>query len=171
MNSYAAHRISAAVATLAAASVIIFFFIHLIPGDPLYVLLGDVATSDQVDALRTKLGLDQPLIVQYFRWLANVARGDLGTSIFFQTPVLHVIRDGAETSILLASITMIWITLIGVPIGVIAAMRHGSWLDQALSGIAMLFASVPTFWVGLYLILIFAAWLGWFPSSGYPSIF
>ena len=171
MNSYAAHRISAAVATLAAASVIIFFFIHLIPGDPLYVLLGDVATSDQVDALRTKLGLDQPLIVQYFRWLAHVARGDLGTSIFFQTPVLQVIRDGAETSILLASITMIWITLIGVPIGVVAAMRHGSWLDQALSGLAMLFASVPTFWVGLYLILFFAAWLGWFPSSGYPSIF
>jgi len=171
MNSYAAHRISAAVATLAAASVIIFFFIHLIPGDPLYVLLGDVATSDQVDALRTKLGLDQPLIVQYFGWLAHVARGDLGTSIFFQTPVLQVIRDGAETSILLASITMIWITLIGVPIGVVAAMRHGSWLDQALSGIAMLFASVPTFWVGLYLILFFAAWLGWFPSSGYPSIF
>ena len=171
MNSYAAHRISAAVATLATASVIIFFFIHLIPGDPLYVLLGDVATSDQVDALRTKLGLDQPLIVQYFRWLAHVARGDLGTSIFFQTPVLHVIRDGAETSILLASITMIWITIIGVPIGVVAAMRHGSWLDQALSGVAMLFASVPTFWVGLYLILIFAAWLGWFPSSGYPSIF
>ena len=171
MNSYAAHRISAAVATLAAASVIIFFFIHLIPGDPLYVLLGDAATPDQVDTLRTKLGLDQPIIVQYFRWLAHVARGDLGTSIFFQTPVLQVIRDGAETSILLASITMIWITLIGVPIGVVAAMRHGSWLDQALSGIAMLFASVPTFWVGLYLILFFAAWLGWFPSSGYPSIF
>jgi peptide/nickel transport system permease protein len=171
MSSYAVHRISAAVTTLAAASVIIFFFIHLIPGDPLYVLLGDVATPDQVDALRTRLGLDQPIIVQYFRWLAHVARGDLGTSIFFQTPVLHVIRDGAETSILLASITMIWITLIGVPVGVIAAMRQGSWLDQALSGVAMLFASVPTFWVGLYLILIFAAWLGWLPSSGYPSIF
>ena len=86
-------------------------------------------------------------------------------------PVTQVIRDGAETSILLASITMIWITLIGVPVGVIAAMRHGSWLDQGLSGVAMLLASVPTFWVGLYLILIFAAWLGWLPSSGYPSIF
>src|SRR4029453_217750 len=89
----------------------------------------------------------------------------------FQMPVTQVIRDGAETSILLASITMIWITLIGVPVGVIAAMRHGSWLDQGLSGAAMLMASIPTFWVGLYLILIFAAWLGWFPSSGYPSIF
>src|SRR4029078_9579765 len=96
---------------------------------------------------------------------------DLGNSIFFQAPVARVIRDGAETSILLASITMIWITLIGVPVGVIAAMRHGSWLDQGLSGAAMLLASVPTFWVGLYLILVFAAWLGWLPSSGYPSIF
>jgi peptide/nickel transport system permease protein len=161
MGSYAAHRTVAAIATLFASSIIIFFFIHLIPGDPLYVLLGDTATPDQVDALRTKLGLDQPIIFQYFRWLTNVARGDFGTSIFFQAPVLQVIRDGAETSILLATITMIWITIIGVPVGVIAAMRHGSWLDQGLSGVAMLLASVPTFWVGLYLILFFAAWLGW----------
>ena len=169
--SYTLHRIAAALVTLAFASVIIFFFIHLIPGDPLYVLLGDVATPDQVERLRSKLALDQPILVQYLRWLANVASGDLGNSIFFQMPVTQVIRDGAETSILLASITMIWITLIGVPVGVIAAMRHGSWLDQGLSGVAMLLASVPTFWVGLYLILIFAAWLGWLPSSGYPSIF
>lgn len=171
MWSYTLHRTAAAATTLAVASVIIFFFIHLVPGDPLYVLLGDTATPDQVEALRAKFGLDQPIIFQYFRWLGNVVRGDLGTSIFFHAPVARVILDGAETSILLASITMIWITLIGIPIGVVAAMRHGSWLDQGLSGAAMLLASVPTFWVGLYLILIFAAWLGWLPSSGYPSIF
>jgi peptide/nickel transport system permease protein len=110
-------------------------------------------------------------VIQYLQWLANVAQGDLGTSIFFQMPVSSVIRDGAETSILLALLTMVWITLIGVPVGVVAAMRNGSWLDQSLSGAAMLLASVPTFWVGLYLILIFAAWLGCLPSSGYPSIF
>lgn len=171
MGSYALHRTASAVATLAAASIAIFFFIHLIPGDPLYVLLGDTATPDQVESLRSKFGLDQPIVFQYFHWLAAVTRGDFGTSIFFQAPVMQVIRDGAETSILLASITMIWITLIGVPVGVIAAMRQGSWLDQGLSGVAMLLASIPTFWVGLYLILIFAAWLGWLPSSGYPSIF
>jgi peptide/nickel transport system permease protein len=171
MMSYTLHRIAAALVTLVFASVIIFFFIHLIPGDPLYVLLGDVATPDQVERLRSKLALDRPIFVQYLHWLANVASGDLGNSIFFQIPVAQVIRDGAETSILLASITMIWITLIGVPVGVIAAIRHGSWLDQGLSGLAMLLASVPTFWVGLYLILVFAAWLGWLPSSGYPSIF
>ena len=168
---YVIKRIRAAAATLAAASVLIFMFIHLIPGDPIYVLLGDGATPDQVEALRTKMGLDRPLFLQYFSWASNVLSGDFGSSIFFQIPVLTVIADGAETSILLASITMVWVIALGIPIGMVAAMRHGSWMDQGFSGAAMLMASVPTFWVGLYLILIFAAWLGWLPSSGYPSIF
>jgi peptide/nickel transport system permease protein len=171
MWSYALKRGSATAVTLAAASVIIFAFIHLVPGDPIYVLLGDTATPDQVDALRGRLGLDQPIIVQYLRWAGNALTGDLGRSIFFQAPVLSVIADGAETSALLACMTMVWVILIGLPIGMIAAVRHGTWLDQGLSGAAMLMASVPTFWVGLYLILIFAAWLGWLPSSGYPSVF
>src|SRR5579859_4758452 len=171
MWSYAFKRGSATAVTLAAASVIIFAFIHLVPGDPIYVLLGDTATPDQVDALRRQLGLDQPIIIQYLRWAGHALGGDLGRSIFFQAPVLSVIADGAETSVLLASITMVWVVLIGVPIGTIAAVRHGTWLDQGLSGAAMLMASIPTFWVGLYLILIFAAWLGWLPSSGYPSVF
>jgi peptide/nickel transport system permease protein len=171
MWSYALKRAGATAVTLIAASVLVFAFIHLVPGDPIYVLLGDTATPDQVDALRHQLGLDQPIVVQYFRWAGEALSGNLGQSIFFQAPVLSVIADGAETSILLASITMIWVVAIGVPIGMIAAMRKGSWLDQSLSGVAMLMASVPTFWVGLYMILIFAATLGWLPSSGYPSIF
>ena len=171
MWSYALKRGGATAVTLAAASVVIFAFIHLVPGDPIYVLLGDTATPDQVDTVRRQLGLDQSIVVQYLRWAGHALRGDLGRSIFFQAPVVSVIADGAETSALLASMTMIWVALIGLPIGMIAAMRHGSWLDQGLSGAAMLMASVPTFWVGLYLILIFAAWLGWLPSSGYPSVF
>lgn len=171
MWSYALKRAGTTAVTLLAASVIIFAFIHVVPGDPIYVLLGDTATPDQIDALRHQLGLDQPIIVQYLTWIGHVLEGDLGRSIFFQAPVLSVIADGAETSALLATMTMIWVTIIGVPIGMIAAVRHGTWLDQGLSGGAMLMASIPTFWVGLYLILIFAAWLGWFPSSGYPSIF
>ena len=171
MWSYALKRAATTAVTLLAASVIIFAFIHVVPGDPIYVLLGDTATPDQIDALRHQLGLDQPIILQYLTWIGHVTEGNLGRSIFFQAPVLSVIADGAETSALLATMTMIWVTLIGVPIGMIAAVRHGTWLDQGLSGAAMLMASIPTFWVGLYLILIFAAWLGWFPSSGYPSIF
>jgi peptide/nickel transport system permease protein len=168
---YVLKRTGAAAATLVAASVIIFLFIHLIPGDPIYVLLGDEATPEQVEALRSRLGLDQSLVIQYYHWVGNVLQGDFGTSIFFQAPVATVILDGAETSLLLASITMVWIVLIGVPVGVLAAMRQGTWIDQGLSGLAMFMASIPTFWVGLYLILIFAVWLGWLPSSGYPSIF
>lgn len=171
LTSYAVRRIGAALITMMAASVIIFAFIHLIPGDPIYVLLGDGATPEQADALRAKLGLDRPIFVQYLTWLANVLQGDFGTSLFFQEPVLSVIADGAETSLLLAAITMIWVVLIGIPVGMVAATRQGTVVDQTASGVAMFFASVPTFWVGLYLILIFAAWLGWLPSSGYPSIF
>jgi peptide/nickel transport system permease protein len=171
MWSYALKRTAATAVTLVAASIIIFSFIHLVPGDPIYVLLGDTATPEQAEALRHQLGLDQPIVVQYLRWASAALSGDLGQSIFFQAPVLSVIADGAETSTLLATITMGWVVLIGVPVGIIAAVRHGTWLDQGLSGIAMLMASVPTFWVGLYLILIFAARLGWLPSSGFPSLF
>jgi peptide/nickel transport system permease protein len=171
MWSYALKRTGTTLVTLMAASVIVFAFIHVIPGDPIYVLLGDTATADQAESLRSELGLDRPIVVQYLQWVGNALQGDLGRSIFFQAPVSSVIADGAETSILLATMTMVWVVLIGVPIGVIAAVRHGTWLDQGLSGAAMLMASVPTFWVGLYLILIFAATLGWLPSSGYPSIF
>ena len=171
LSSYTARRVGAAIITMVAASVVVFAFIHLIPGDPIYVLLGDGATPEQVDALRHKMGLDRSIVVQYFAWASNAVRDDLGTSLFFQEPVLSLIADGAETSLLLAAITMIWVVLIGIPIGMIAATRQGSAIDQGASGLAMLFASVPTFWVGLYLILIFAACLGWLPSSGYPSIF
>jgi peptide/nickel transport system permease protein len=171
MWSYVLKRVTAMLVTLFFASIIIFGFIHVIPGDPIYIMLGDVATPEQAERLRHSLGLDQPIIVQYLQWAGRALTGDLGRSILYQAPVLTAIADGAETSILLASITMVWVLLIGVPIGMIAAMKHGTWLDQGLSGAAMLLASVPTFWVGLYLILIFAAWLGWLPSSGYPSIF
>lgn len=171
LNSYVVRRTGAAIVTMVAASVIVFAFVHLIPGDPTYVLLGDGATPDQAEALRRKLGLDRSIFVQYSTWAYHAIQGDLGTSLFFQEPVLALIADGAETSLLLAGITMVWVVLIGIPIGMIAATRPGSAVDQSASGLAMLFASVPTFWVGLYLIFIFAAWLGWLPSSGYPSIF
>lgn len=171
MLNYVLKRTGAAIATLVAASIIIFIFIHLIPGDPIYVLLGDEATPADVERLRQTMGLDRPLVVQYFYWAGNVLRGDLGQSIFFGDDVTTLIADGAETSLLLALITMVWILLLGVPVGVLAAMRQGTWIDQGLSGIAMLLASIPTFWVGLYLILIFAVWFGLLPSSGYPSVF
>jgi peptide/nickel transport system permease protein len=171
MTVYILKRLLALIPTLLLASMLVFLFIHLIPGDPAAVLLGDTATPEEIAALTAEMGLDKPIHVQYLYWLGNVLQGDFGTSIFFQKPVLSVIVDGAETSILLALMTMFWIIIIGIPIGVTAATRHGSWIDQIVSGLAMFAASVPTFWLGLYLILIFAVTLGWLPSSGFPSIF
>lgn len=171
MTRYLIRRIGTFIPTLLAASFLIFMFIRLIPGDPAAVMLGDLATSETIAALRAEMGLDRSLLHQYVIWLSAVLRGDLGDSIFFQVPVISLIGDGLETSCLLALTTMVWIVVIGLPIGMLAAVRSGSWLDQCLSGMAMFLASVPTFWVGLYLIFIFAATLGWLPSSGYPSIF
>lgn len=170
MLAYTIKRLFTLLPTLLAASILVFLFIHLIPGDPAAILLGDAATPEDVAELTRELGLDEPLWAQYLLWLGNVLQGDLGTSVFFREPVFKVIGDGAETSILLATMTMVWIAILGVPIGMVAAARHGSWVDQLASGGAMLFASVPTFWLGLYLILIFAVGLGWLPSSGFPSI-
>ena len=170
MFIYALNRILSLVPTLLAASFLVFLFIHLIPGDPASILLGDTATPEEVAVLTRELGLDEPLWTQYLLWLGNILRGDLGTSIFFGEPVALVIAGGAETSILLASMTMFWIILFGVPVGIISATRHGSWVDYLASGGAMLFASVPTFWLGLYLILIFSVGLGLLPSSGFPSL-
>ncbi len=168
---YLIRRIGVFLPTLLAASFLIFIFIRLIPGDPAAVMLGDLATPEAIAALRVEMGLEESILHQYVRWIAAVLQGDLGDSIFFQLPVLTLIVDGLETSILLAIMTLIWIVILGLPIGILAAARRGSWLDQGLSGLSIFLASVPTFWVGLYLILIFAATLGWFPSSGYPSIF
>ncbi len=171
MLRYLIRRFGAFVPTLLAASFLIFVFIRLIPGDPAAIMLGDQATPEAIDALRAEMGLEESLVVQYLKWLSAVIQGDLGDSIFFQIPVLELIVDGLETSVLLALMTMVWIVVFGLPIGMLAAARRGTWLDQGLSGISMFLASVPTFWVGLYLILVFAAILGWLPSSGYPSVF
>ena len=106
MLVYTCKRLLALIPTLLAASILVFLFIHMIPGDPASILLGDTATPEEVAALTREMGLDEPLWRQYLLWLGNVLQGDLGTSVFFREPVLAVIGDGAETSILLATMTM-----------------------------------------------------------------
>ena len=170
MGLYVIKRLLASIPTLLIAAVLVFSFIHLIPGDPAVVMLGDMASMDEIEALRKSMGLDRPLIEQFVIWFGRVLQGDLGNSIFFQEPVLSVLAEGAETSILLALITMALIVAIGVPAGILSAARHGTWVDQTLSGITMLFASIPTFWLGLYLIFTIAVGMRLLPTSGFPSI-
>ncbi len=170
MLSYIVRRIGSMIPSLLLASVIVFLFIHLIPGDPAQIMLGDQATPEQVRELRETMGLDRPLVVQYGKWLSGVVRGDFGNSVFFHQPVLHVILDRAETSVLIAVFSMLIIILVGVPIGILSAVRFNTRLDQFLSGLSMFFSSVPTFWLGLNLMILFAVTLRWLPTSGFPSI-
>ena len=170
MFAYTFKRLLTFIPTLFGASILVFFFVHLIPGNPAAVLLGDTATPEQIAQLSAEMGFNKPLWVQYFLWIGNVLQGNLGNSIFFKEPVLSIIGDGAETSILLASLTMFWILVFGLPIGILSASKKGTWIDQVASSGAMLAASMPTFWLGLYLIMIFSVTLGWFPSSGFPSL-
>jgi len=170
MGTYIVKRLAGAVPTLLIASVLIFSFIHLIPGDPASVMLGDMADTEDILALQRELGLDRPIWEQYFLWVSRVLQGDLGTSIYFQAPVLSVIAEGVEASALLATMTMLIIIGIGIPIGILAAANQGTYIDQSLSGLAMLGASIPTFWLGLYLIFTFAVTFGMFPTSGFPSV-
>jgi peptide/nickel transport system permease protein len=170
MGIYVLKRLLGAVPTLFIASILVFAFIHLIPGDPASVMLGDMADRETIESLRRELGLDRPIWEQYLLWISRVLQGDLGTSIYFQEPVLRVIGEGAETSAFLALFTMILIITIGIPAGIVSASFHGTRIDQTLSGLTMLFASIPTFWLGLYLIFTVAVGLGLLPTSGFPSV-
>ena len=171
MVTFLIRRLAAMVPTLLLVLTISFFLIHLIPGDPAAVMLGPHATGEQVEALRHAMGLDQPVFVQFLKYINDVFHGDLGQSIFFHKPVSQVLLQRAETSVFLALCSMVVVLLIGIPTGILAAIRAGTWLDQFFLTVAILGASIPTFWLGLLLMLAFAVKLQLLPSSGFPSIF
>ena len=170
MIAYIIRRLFSMIPTFLLAAVLVFLSMHLIPGDPASVMLGDMATVDQIEKLREEMGLNKPIYVQFAIWFAGVLKGDLGKSIFFEKPVLQVIAARAETSIFIAAISMTIIVLVGISVGIISAIRYNSALDQVSSGLSMFGASIPTFWLGLNLMLLFAVVLRWLPSSGFPSV-
>jgi peptide/nickel transport system permease protein len=164
-------RFLSMIPTFLLASVLVFSFMHMMPGDPAGVMLGDTATPEQVQALREAMGFDRPIYVQFLKWFTGILQGNFGQSIFFHKPVLQIILERSETSLFIAILSMALIVVVGIPIGMISAVRYNSIADQTFSGAAMLAASIPTFWLGLNLMLVFAVILGWLPSSGFPSIF
>lgn len=170
MFAYIVRRTLSMIPSIILASIVVFLFIHLIPGDPAVVMLGDQASDEQIERLRESMGLNRPLPVQYAIWFGGVLKGDLGESIFLEEPVTSVIASRAETSLLVAGLSLALILIIGIPIGIIAAVKANTWIDQTVSGGSMFFASVPTFWLGLNLMLVFAVSLRLVPSSGFPSI-
>jgi peptide/nickel transport system permease protein len=152
---------------LVLVAVLVFLITRLAPGDPAAVMLGEQATASDIAQLRASYGLDKPLPVQFAYWLRELARGNLGQSIFLQRPVTQALAERAEPTFFLTLFAMAIAIAIGVPCGIAAAVWRNSAVDQTLSGFAMLGASIPSFWLGLILMQIFAVSLGWFPVAGY----
>ncbi len=155
---------------LAVVMVIVFLLAHLGPGDPAVIIAGDLATTEQIENIRTQLGLDQPLLTQFTTWLGRVLRGDLGTSIFSHRPVTELILQRVEPTLALAGLTMLFSVVLAVPIGVLAAWRVGRWTDRALMATAVLGFSMPVFVLGYVMVYVFSAKLGWFPVQGYSPL-
>ncbi len=149
---------------------ITFVFMQLIPGDPADVLLGPNATPEQIASLRATWGLDQPIGVQYYRYIVNFLHGDLGESLFSRQPVLRMIGQRAETSVFLGIMALMVVVGLGIPAGVISSIRPNSWTDNTLLLVALAGASIPSFWLGLMLMVVVAGKLHLLPSSGFTSV-
>ena len=166
MRRYVVRRLLLLVPVLLGVSVIIFMVLHLAPGDPAEIMLGSQATQADLERLRAELGLTEPLYVQYVHWLGLVARGDLGRSIWMKRPVLNEVLGRFKATLVLTGAALVLSTAAGLALGIASAIRPNSLLDR-LSAVASLFgASMPVFWLGIVLMVIFALWLGWLPASG-----
>jgi peptide/nickel transport system permease protein len=172
MTGYILRRILQLLPVLLISSVLVWAMIYAVPGDPVAVIVGENATPEQVKAATERLGLDQPVMVQYAAWLKSALKGDLGVSIHGREPVLHLIGQRLPATIQLAVTATVIALLLGIPVAMISALSPGSWLDRLLSGWSALALGVPTFWLGILLILLFAVELRWLPSaSGYVPFF
>lgn len=160
-------RLAQMVPVLVIVSMVIFAVTLLLPGDPTYTVLGEFATEEQRDAARAQYGFDEPVPVQYVKWAERVLTGDLGRSIRTREPVATMLADRMPVTIELAILSILIAVFVGVPLGLLAAVRHNTWVDSATSFIAMASLAIPNFWAGILLIMLFTLVLGWLPPSGY----
>jgi peptide/nickel transport system permease protein len=167
VTAYILRRLVMLVPVLIVVGVVVFGLVHLTPGDPAAVILGDRATPEDIARLRDQLGLNDPLPVQFVRWFSNVLRLDFGESIFLGEPVTQALLDRMQPTVLLTVYALSIEVLIGIPAGVIAAVRYNSPLDRSLTVVAISGSAIPTFFLGILLILIFSVRLRWLPSGGY----
>lgn len=170
MKRYILKRVLSVIPVLLIMSFIVFMLIHMIPGDPARVILGDEATADAVNNLRNQMGLNDPLLVQYVKWMGRVLTGNLGHSLFMKGTMVHIIASHLIPTLQLTIYAMIIATCISLPLGMYAAARRRTLPDYIISGLAMLGISIPSFLLSLFLILLFAVKLGILPPAGYKSI-
>jgi peptide/nickel transport system permease protein len=170
MTAYIVRRVLLLVPVLLVVGVVVFALVHLTPGDPAAVILGQSATPEQIEQLREQLGLNEPLPVQFADWFGGVLRLDFGESIFLGMPVTQALLERAEPTILLTLYALAIQLAIGVPAGVFAAIHRNSPLDRVLMALSISGAAIPTFFMGIVLILVFAVALRWLPSSGFVPL-
>jgi peptide/nickel transport system permease protein len=170
MYGYLFRRLLGTIPVMLVVAVFIFLMLRLTPSDPAAVIAGDNATTEQVAQIRSQLGLDRPMIEQFFIWSVKVLRGDFGESFFFKKTVAQLIGERIEPTLSLAFFTILIAVLIAVPLGVLAAHRHGSWIDRVVMGFSVLGFSVPVFVIGYLLIYLFAVYLNWLPVQGYQRM-
>jgi peptide/nickel transport system permease protein len=169
MGRFLAGRILATIPVMGVVATIVFLLLRLAPGDPAAILAGDVASPEQIAAIRTRLGLDQPILVQFVEWIGRLLSGDLGTSIISNQPVSRLIGERLEPTLALAATTIVFAVIVAVPLGVISAWRHGTWIDRGVMALSVLGFSVPVFVLGYLWIFGVAMQLQWLPVQGYVS--
>lgn len=170
MAAYLIKRIFALVPVLLLVSIFVFLLLRLTPGDPAAILAGDAATTEQLERIREAMGLNAPILTQYFTWMGKIFQGDLGVSLISGVPVLDMISQRIGPTISIAVLTIIIAVLVAIPMGVVAAWRHRSWIDYLVMSFSVLGFSVPVFLVGYVLLLIFSVNLGWLPVQGFKPI-
>jgi len=170
MLRYIFNRIVAVVPVLVLVAIFVFLLLRLTPGDPAAIIAGDMATAEQLERIRTSMGLNDPLIVQFLRWSGDLLQGDLGVSLISGVPVTDMIGQRLGATLSIAVFTIILTILIAIPLGVVAAWKHRSWIDHLTMSFSVLGFSVPVFLVGYVLALIFAIYFKWFPVQGFTPI-
>jgi peptide/nickel transport system permease protein len=170
MLLYIVRRVAGVVPVLVLVALGSFLLVHLVPGDPAMVMLGSDATPQQVEQLRTQMGLDRSLPEQFVLWVREALRGNLGESFFLGRPVTQALMERLPATMQLAVLSLFFSLLIGIPAGIVAAVRQNSWWDQLVMVTAMGGISIPSFWLGLAMILVFSVGLGWLPSGGYTPL-
>lgn len=143
-----------------------FLLVHSIPGDPVEVMLGESAASADREVLRQNLGLDEPLPIQFFQYVAKVAQGDLGVSIHSKKPIVDLLAERLPATMKLAALALMIAISIGVPLGIVAALKADRWADNLATVLSLTISAMPHFWLGPLLMMVFALWLGWLPVSG-----
>ncbi|RWG76379.1 MAG: ABC transporter permease [Mesorhizobium sp.] len=170
MAAYVLRRLVSTIAVMAMVGIFVFLLLRLAPGDPAAMIAGKSATAEMIVGIREKLGLNDPMPVQFIRWVRDMLRGDFGTSIFAGRPVLELIAQRLEPTVSLSSLTMLVSVTIGVSFGILAAWRSGGPIDRVLTAFSALGFSVPVFVVGYFLVYFFAMQAHWLPVQGYKPI-